>query len=283
MKQVQGTLKTADALLLHTEAWLPEGELRAVVLIAHGYAEHIGRYAHVADRLVSAGYAVYGLDHRGHGQSGGVRVHFEDFNYPIIDLKLYFDQIKAAHSGKPMFLYGHSMGSLIALEFALRYQEQLAGLILSGTAVSLDETAPKAMAAVSSVLNALLPRARLVPEVPATGLSHDPAVVSGYTSDPNVVTGPLRVRMGYQMMTVGQQIRARAASLRLPLLILHGSDDPVTPVSGSRYIAEHAGSANKTLKIYPGMFHEVHNEVEKETVLNDLVTWLNGHTGGSAA
>jgi alpha-beta hydrolase superfamily lysophospholipase len=85
--------------------------------------------------------------------------------------------------------------------------------------------------------------------------------------------------MGYQMMTVGQGLRARAASLRLPLLILHGGDDPITPVSGSRYIAEHAGSGDKTLKIYPGMFHEVHNEVEKETVLNDLVTWLNGHTG----
>src|SRR5690349_10513651 len=147
MQHNTGSFKTADGLNIHTESWLPDGESRAVVLISHGVGEHIGRYAHVAVRLVADGYAVYGLDHRGHGKSGGLRSYYDDLNDPVNDLKIYFDQIKTAQSGKKIFLYGHSLGSLIALLYTLRYQSELAGLISSSTPLEVESSQPKLLIA----------------------------------------------------------------------------------------------------------------------------------------
>jgi alpha-beta hydrolase superfamily lysophospholipase len=277
MQHATHTFQSSDRLNIHTESWLPDGEPKAIVLIVHGYGEHIGRYAHVAERLVQHGYAVYGLDHRGHGKSEGLRAHFDHFDQPVNDLKQYFDQIKAQHPGQKIFLWAHSMGSLIGLAFALRYQDQLAGMVLSGTAVNGDETQPAPLIAVGKLLSNVIPKVALIPALPAAALSHDAAIVTGYDSDPLNYRGAWRVRMGSLLIEAGRQLRARASELRLPLLILHGGDDQLVPKSGSEYMYERAGSSDKTLKIYPGLYHEVHNELEKETVLADAVNWLDQH------
>jgi len=278
MKHTISTFQSTDGLKIHTESWLPDGEPKAIVIIVHGYAEHIGRYVHVAERLVQAGYAVYGLDHRGHGQSDGLRAHFDDFAHPVNDLKQYFDQIKAKHHEKKIFLWAHSMGSLIGLTFALRYQDELAGMVVSGTAVNGDETQPAPLIVVDRILSKIIPKVALIQALPATVLSHDPAIVSAYDSDPLNYRGKWRVLLGSLLIEAGQRIRARAGELRLPLLLLHGSDDQVVPKSGSEVIYQQAGSTDKTLKIYPGLYHEVHNELEKEMVLNDAVNWLDQHS-----
>jgi acylglycerol lipase len=276
MHHASSTLTTPDGLKLHTESWLPDGKSKALVLIVHGYAEHIGRYQWHAEYLVERGYAVYGLDHRGHGKSDGLQAYFDTFDHPVNDLKQAFDQIEKAD--KKVFIWGHSMGSLIALSFALRHQRELAGLILSGTAVNADETIPPPLALLGRTLNRFIPRTPLAPALPSTLLSHDPAVAPAYDGDPLIYRGAWRVRTGTLLLKVGQQLRARPAELTLPLLIMHGSDDQVTPVSGSELVHARASSSDKTLKIYPGLYHEIHNELDKATVLDDIANWLDQHT-----
>jgi len=275
MKHTPGSFQTADGLNIHTESWLPDGDPSAVVLLVHGYAEHIGRYAHVAGRLVDNGFAVYGLDHRGHGQSEGLRAYFEDFDQPVNDLKQYFDSIKAAHANAKIFLYAHSMGSLIGLAFALRCQDQLAGLILTATAVDADKTIPPAIIALGKFLSTIIPRTPLLPALPSAALSRDAAVGAAYDADPLVYRGAYRVKMGVGILRSAQELRQRADALHLPLLILHGSADAITPLSGSERIYRQASSSDKTLRVFPDAYHEVHNELEKETLLDVVVNWLN--------
>jgi len=277
MQHTTSSFKTSDGLKIHTESWLPDGEPKAVVLIVHGYAEHIGRYAHVAERLVERGYAVYGLDHRGHGSSEGLRAHFDSFHQPVNDLKQYYDQIKAQHPARKTFLWAHSMGSLIGLTFALRYQDELAGMVVTGTAVDGDATQPAAMIAIGKVLSKIVPKLALIPALPASALSHDPAVVAAYDSDPLNYRGAFRIGIGSLLIAAGQNLRARARELRIPVIFMHGSDDPVVPKSGSEYMYMSASSSDKTLQIYPGLLHEVHNELEKDTVLTDALNWLDQH------
>lgn len=277
MQHSTDSFKTPNKLQIHTESWLPVGDPRAVVLIVHGYAEHIGRYAHVAERFVEQGYAVYGLDHQGHGKSDGLRAYFDSLDTPVQDLKTYFDSIKATHPHKKIFMWGHSMGSLIAMTFTLKYPQALAGLILSGTAVDGEKLIPAPVIALARLLTKVIPKTRLVPALAADAISHDPKIVEAYNNDSLVDRGAWRVGMGYTLIAAGRQLRQQASQLRLPLLILHGGTDKITPVSGAEAIHQQAASSDKTLKIYPNLFHEVHNELGKDAVLNDMLAWLNQH------
>jgi len=264
-------------LNLHTQTWLPDGEARAVVLIVHGTGEHIGRYEHVASHFVEDGYAVYGLDFRGHGKSDGLRAYYDNFDDPLRDLKQYLDQIKAEQPDKKIFLYGHSMGSLLALVFALDHQRELDGLILSGSTLEVESSQPKFLIALGGVLNNIIPKTPITP-LPHPYLSRDPAVVTAYNTDPLVFQGNVRVRTGSQIVHMSRMVKARLSEITLPLLIIHGGQDKICPPAGSETLYRGAGSSDKTLKIYPDLYHEIHNEPEKETVLTDNVNWLNLHT-----
>ncbi len=276
MQHNTGSLTASDGVNIHTESWLPEGDVRAIVLISHGVGEHIGRYAHVADRLGRDGYAAYGLDHRGHGKSEGVRAYFDDLNDAVSDLKLYLDQIKAVQPGKKIFLYGHSLGSLIALLLTLRFQNEIVGLICSGVPLEVESSQPKFLIAAGGVLNNIIPKAAITP-LPTVYLSTDPAEVKAYETDPLIYHGNVRVRVGYQIVENSRMIKARLLEIKLPLLAFHGGADKICPPAGSEVLYRGAGSTDKTLKIYPGMYHETHNEVDKSTVLNDLTAWLLAH------
>lgn len=279
MQHQTGSFKAADSTNIHTESWLPEGEARAVVLISHGVGEHIGRYAHVAARLVAEGYAVYGLDHRGHGKTEGEpRAYFDNFDQPVDALKQYLDQVKAAQPAKKIFLYGHSLGSLIALVFTLRYQSELAGLISSGTPLEVESSQPGLLIALAGVLNNAIPKVAITP-LPTSYLSHDPAEVKKYETDPLNYHGNVRVRIGHLIVQNSRIVKARAAEITLPLLIMHGLGDKICPPAGSETLYRAAGSKDKTLKLHPDLFHEIHNETaaEQKIVLDDIVTWLNRH------
>lgn len=277
MKHSTGTIQTADGLNLYTEAWLPEGNPRAAVLIVHGIAEHIGRYRHVAEYLAGHGYAVYGIDHRTHGKSEGEpRVYIKDFNRPVDDLKRYLDTIKANHPDKPVFIYGHSMGSLIATLFVLRYQDQLAGFVSSGSPLTLDSMFSRAVLVTGRLLNRVVPTLPMV-KLNLDSISRDPAVVKAYVTDPLVHAGRMRVGMAANGNDLIEPLRQRLTEITLPLFIIHGGEDRTTPVSGSQLLYERASSADKTLEIFPGLYHEVHNEPEKEMVLADIVGWLSDH------
>lgn len=278
MKHTTGSFQSADGTTIHTEEWLPDGSPRAVIIIVHGLGEHIGRYSHVVPKLVEAGYAVYGLDHHGHGKSGGdPRTYFDSFNQPISDLKQYLDSIVTAQPGKKIFLYGHSLGALITLVFALKYQSSLAGLVVSGAPLAVETQQPAWLAAAASVLNSISPKLALTPPLPSTTLSRDEAVSRAYDSDPLVEHGNVRVRMGWQILNQSRTVKAYAGDLSLPMFIFHGAEDKLCPPQGSQILYDSVGASDKTLKFYDGLRHETHNEPEQGMVIDNIIQWLNAH------
>lgn len=269
---------TADGLTLYTEAAMPDGDPRAVVLVVHGYGEHSGRYQHVIARLVSSGYAAYALDHRGHGRSEGERAYCETMDQFVDDLKVYFDQIRAAQPGKQIFVLGHSMGGLISLAFTERYQREIAGLIISGAPVIADANVSPALILVGKVLDRIAPKLHLLDTGKPGILSSDPQVDIDWENDPLTNKKPMRVRLGVELNRMAGEVRKHLGDLQLPMLILCGVDDQLVNPAGSQLAYERVASVDKTLKRYAGMRHEILNEVDKEIVLSDIVDWLNQRT-----
>jgi acylglycerol lipase len=279
MQHTTGSFTGLNDVPIFTQSWLPDDPPRAAVIIAHGLGEHSGRYAHVAAYLTAHGYAVYALDHRGHGQSGGAREQVSDFDEFVTDLRSYFDQARAAHPEIPIFLYGHSMGALIALLFAFRYQDDLAGLITTGTPLKLVGANVVTIALVKAVYT-IAPNARVV-ALDAVGVSRDPAVVKRYRDDPLVHHGRIPISMLAAFARAVDTCMASLPDLRLPYLALHGGDDILTRVSATEIIRRLSGAPDTTIKVYDGLHHEIHNEPEQEQVLGDVVAWLDAHVPGS--
>lgn len=275
MQPTTDHFQTSDNLNIHTVHWATPDTPKAIVIIVHGFGEHIGRYQHVAEHLVANDYAVYGLDHRAHGKSEGEpRAYFNSFDDPVNDLSTYFDQIKAKHPHHKVFMLGHSMGSLITLLFTLKRQRELAGVISSGTPINLDEQISPMLARIAQFIGRFLPKMPAV-KLDAKLLSHDPQVVLDYTQDPLVYQGATRIHMADEMMKEGQRVREEIIQLRIPMLVLHGGADGICPPSGSQTLFDKVGSPDKGLKIYENLYHEILNEPEKEQILADIITWLN--------
>jgi acylglycerol lipase len=261
---------------LYWQAWLPAGETRALLIIAHGGFEHSGRYGHVAERLAQDGVATYALDFRGHGRSPGQRANIERMALVVDDLDRLRTRAASGHPGRPVFLLGHSMGSLIAIEYALAHQPRLAGLILSGTAVDVSFVSP-AQLAVARLLSAAAPRLRMV-AVDGTKISRDPAVVRAYDEDPLVYRGKAPARMVAEALTSARRSAGRLGKLTLPVLLLHGGADELALPSGAELVLQRAASADKTRKLYEGLYHEVLNEPERDAVVGDLAAWITARS-----
>ncbi len=275
-KAEEGTFQSADHQLYRVH-WLPDSSPKAIILLVHGIGEHSRRYDHVAELLVKQGYAVYALDHRGHGRSEGTRVHFDSFDVPVNDLRHYFDLIQAEQPDKPIFVYGHSMGSLISLLFTLRYQSEITGLIISGTTLALETLSPAVIIKAGAFLQKFFPKLKAIPPVSAQYLTHDEAIVRQYRDDPLIYSSNVRLRMAYLLIASSREVHHRLSEITLPLLILHGAEDKICPPQGATILYEGVSSTDKTLKIYPGLYHEIHNEPEYESVIGDVIHWLDAH------
>ena len=262
---------------IFTQRWLPDDAPRAVVMIVHGVGEHGGRYAHVAAHLTTHGYAVCALDHRGHGNSGGPRVIASDFDEFVTDLRTYFERIHADFPDLPVVLYGHSMGSLISLLFAFRYQDDLAALITTGTALKLTLSKPFIGSLVKAA-STLTPSVRLA-SLDVNTISRDPAVVERYRNDPLVYHGALPLILLSAFVRAIARCRDQLPALRLPYLALHGGADSLTLPTGAEIVRARSGSPDTTVKVYDGLFHEIHNEPEQGRVLGDITDWLAERLG----
>jgi alpha-beta hydrolase superfamily lysophospholipase len=258
---------------IYYQCWLPEDEPRAVLLIVHGLAEHSGRYMNVVDHFVPLGYAVYGIDHLGHGKSDGTRVYIKEFNDYIDTLSVYVDMVHKWQPGKPLFLLGHSMGALIGALFLLDHQDELVGAILSGPSVKVPSNTSPITINVVKLLSTLLPRVGLL-QLEAEGVSRDPAVVHAYVSDPLVYTGKTTARLTHEILKAMQCITTEVSKITLPVLIVQGSADRLVDPYGARMLYGAISSVDKTVKIYDGLYHEVFNEPEHDQVLGDVEAWL---------
>jgi len=261
MKHREGTFKGVDDFTIYYQCWLPEGTPTAVLLVAHGYAEHSGRYANLVDYFVPKGYAVYALDHRGHGRSDGERVQVEHFEDYLTDLKTFFDMAREENPGSTIFLVGHSMGASISTAYVVEHQKELAGLILSGGGIVSSDAPPPPMRG-GRVLD-------------ASALSRDQAVVDAYVNDPLVYRGPMPER--HAMVEMRKKLPGLVPGITLPILIMAGSAAPSGDAGRSRALYEAVGSRDKTLRLYDGLLHEIFNEPEHPQVMADMEAWLAAH------
>jgi len=269
--RAEGRVVGAGDVELYWQAWLPPSP-RGVLLLCHGLGEHAGRYGNVVDAVVPDGWAVYGLDLRGHGLSGGRRAHIERYADLLADVDVFRRTVVARHPGLPVVLLGHSMGGQIALAYALDHQDDLAGLVLSAPALAGD-VVPKPVVPLLRALGRVAPRLRPA-GIDVTKISKDPAVVAGYQADRLVHHGKPTLALGLGIAGQFAVLPERARDLTLPLLLQHGSVDALTDPAGTRLLAATAGSADKTVLWYDGLWHEIYNEPERARPLADLREWL---------
>ena len=258
------------------DVWTPEGTPRGIVLISHGYAEHARRYDHVAQRLGQAGLLVYALDHRGHGRSGGKRVWLKRLSDYTDDFATLVGLATADHPDLNRVVLGHSMGGAIVFAYTAGHVGDYAAVVLSGPAVAAQLEAPRALRVIAKALGRFFPGAP-AKKLPTEAISRDPEVVAKYHADPLVYHGPLPAGISRALLQVGENQPQLAAKLTAPLLVVHGELDKLVGVEGSRMLAENAGSSDFALKVYPGLYHEVFNEPEKDRVLDDVVAWIEVH------
>lgn len=264
------------------QAWLPDGDPRAVVVVVHGFGEHSGRYDHVGRRFARNGFAAYAADHRGHGRTPtGHRANIHRMATVVDDLAGFVRFAAGRAPGAPLVILGHSMGALIALQYATRDVPQrqnpteLAALVLTGAAVQVSIASPLLKRA-ARVLSAVVPNLGVL-ALPPEDVSRDPAVVAAYRADPLVHHGKIPARTGAEILAATVALPDRLPRLRVPVLLVHGTQDRLAPPAGSAMVHDRVGSADRTLRLLPGLAHEVMNEPEQDEVLDEIVQWIIEH------
>jgi alpha-beta hydrolase superfamily lysophospholipase len=273
MAYSSSTLTASDGLELHLSRWEPEAPPRATVYLVHGLGEHTGRYAHVADALTRAGMACQGIDLRGHGRSHGPRGHAPSLEQLQDDISWMI-----RHDGPTgsAFLYGHSLGATLALQFGRLRPEGLSGLVASGAWLRLRFEPPRFKLILARILPKFAPGMTLASGLNVHALSRDKSVVERYVDDP-LVHDRITAQLGAIMLTLADDLLAHPESFHLPLLMMHGEADGLTDPTATRAFFQGAGSLDKTLKIWPELFHEIHNEPEQGQVIAEIVSWLEAH------
>ena len=276
MRQLDFPTVGSGGVALYGQAWLPQAPPRAVVVVAHGLAEHSGRYQGLAECLVMQRYAVYAIDHRGHGRSAGPRANIGRFAHLVSDFSTFAGRAAREHPDAPVFLLGHSMGGAVAFASAGRLQGALRGLVLSAPALAVAEAATPLKLALVRALSVIAPNTGAL-TLPATAVSRDAAVVQAYESDPLVFRRALPARTLAELLAAMAGFADQARRLRLPVLIQHGSADSLVPLGAAREIYHQIPASDRTVQLYEGLFHEIYNEPERERVIADLLDWLGAH------
>jgi alpha-beta hydrolase superfamily lysophospholipase len=272
--RAEHTFDGVDVVRIVYDVWAPGATPRGVVILAHGLGEHARRYDHVAARFGRDGLITYALDHRGHGRSGGKRVLVKDISEYTADFGTLVGIAAKEHPGLTRIVLGHSMGGGIVFAYGVEHPDDYDLMVLSGPAVAAQLAVSPLLGWVAKTMGTIAPGLPLQ-ALDASAVSRDPAVVNAYNTDPLVYHGKIPGGVARALLVVGETMPQRAPSLTAPLLVVHGSDDRLIPVEGSRRLAEAVGSRDVELKVYPGLYHEVFNEPEQEQVLDDVVSWIN--------
>ena len=244
------------------------------MLVVHGLAEHIGRYKNLVNYFVPRGYAIYGLDLRGHGKSQGLKGYVEHFSYYLDDLKTFFDMVRRENAGKKIFMVGHSMGGLIATAYAIEHQDDLAGLVVSAALLKVGSSVSPATIAMAKVLSAIAPKMG-VAVLDASTISRDKAVVDAYVNDPLVYRGKTTARLGAELINTHTEDAGPVGQDHVAHPDYVWQRRQLSNPEGSNMLYEKVGSKDKTLKVYDGLYHEIFNEPEHEKVMADMEAWLS--------
>jgi alpha-beta hydrolase superfamily lysophospholipase len=251
-------------------------KLKGVICTVHGLGEHSGRYAYVAKQFAGQGYAVMALDLRGHGKSDGKRGHAPSLNVLLDDISLLLEQASKHYKDIPRFLYGHSMGGGLVISYALRRHPPVAGIICTSPWLRLATEPSRFARFVACIANIVMPSLTQNNRLDAKGLSHDSEVVKAYMKDP-LVHHHISVRLFSIIHNSGIWSIEHADSLTIPMLLMHGSKDPITSFEASRDFAVKAGEMCE-LVLWDGLFHEIHNEYQKDEIIMHALNWIKHKT-----
>jgi alpha-beta hydrolase superfamily lysophospholipase len=275
LRRVEAWFSAPDELAIFHRAWLPAREPQRVLLLVHGFGEHSGRYDQLAAWFAARGCAVYGYDHRGHGRSGGIRTHVESFDEYLDDLSAIHELVREEHPGLPLTLVGHSMGGLIGLAYLALRKPALRSAVISAPALTPDRAVSPLRLWLARALRSVAPRFAMASGLDLSGLSRDENVLRRYLADPLVVR-TMTASLGAEMIATAPRVRANAAAIEVPVLMMHGAADPICIASASEEFAAQLRAPGSALRIYPDLRHEIFNEPERERVFGDAWAWLEG-------
>jgi alpha-beta hydrolase superfamily lysophospholipase len=275
MKHYAFKLRTQEGLQLYTQGWEPDGKVRAVICLLHGLGDHSGRFAHLARFLAPSGYAVVSFDLRGHGNSEGIRGHFPSIELVMQDVAELIAAARERYPQVPEFLYGHSLGGVLAINYVLRRKPKMAGVVITSPGLRTALESQKVKIALARLLVLLAPAMTLPSGLDTRALSRDTKVVVDYVQDP-LVHDRASLAFANTMLEAIKWTYAHADEFHLPLLIMHGTADQLAFCQGSQEFARHV-QGDCTLKLWDGLYHEIHNEPEKGDVFAYLLQWLDNH------
>lgn len=277
MRINDGYIKNNYQGKLYYKTWLPEGKPKAVIAILHGVGEHLKRYKNFVHLLVPNGYALTAFDQRGHGLSDGKRGHVDHWQVYRDDLKSFLEIVRDAFADSSIFLYGHSMGALVALDYEMHEHPQgIHGLILSGTPLEPADAAAPAQVFIAKILSGIYPKFTMKVKLPGSSLSRDPLEASAYDEDP-LVYRERSARWGTETLNIVAWINNHPEQVSLPVLFIQGEQDPLVRAEGVQRFYNQIKFPDKTIYIYPDTLHEPHNDLCFEQVIADIESWIARH------
>ncbi len=279
MKAFETKRDGQDGTPFYIRGWEPDDRnAKALIALVHGLGEHTGRFEHVGKVLTEAGYILAGFDLRGHGQSGGARGHTPSLTAYMQDIRQFVQWMAQRYPDLPQFLYGHSLGGLLCLTYAVQYGRGLKGVMVTGPGLRTALQEQKGKVAVVRLLGGLLPRTGVPSGLDPHAISRDPAVVQAYLNDP-LVHDRTTLGFGKAALQAVELCFRRAGEFPAPLLLIHGKCDRIAYPGGSEEFAElvRGAGGDVTLKLWDDLYHEVHNEPEKAEVFQFMIAWLDGH------
>eukprot|EP00296_Roombia_truncata_P007953 JP446412.1.p1 GENE.JP446412.1~~JP446412.1.p1 ORF type:complete len:280 (-),score=58.01 JP446412.1:248-1087(-) len=273
------TLRNAEGLALFKNSWIPESAPKGVYIFVHGFGEHCMRpgWVSLAEALNKEGFAVFALDHQGHGKSEGERANIRSFQGYIDGVMLLVAHAKTLYPDLPYYIYGHSMGSIITISSVLQHPEHFKGMVLSGTALFVDpELVTPFKKFLARTLSFVAPGLQL-DKLDTADLSRNEEAVKRYIEDPLVYHGGVKVGWGSEYLKVLEILTLEVRSIELPFLLFHGEADKLCNVKGAHHVHDNAKSADKTLKVIPGAKHELLEDPDKDTVFTEFLSWSVAH------
>jgi acylglycerol lipase len=271
----EGKFRSQNNLNLYYQSWQLKIKPKAVLMVVHGLAEHSGRYTNLVDYFVPGNYAVYALDHQGHGRSEGLPGYVSSFSDYLVDLKTFFELIRQTHQSTKIYLVGHSMGGLIAASYTAQYPEDPAGLALSSPTLKAGSSISSKDILMAKITAALFPKMGIA-MLDSSAISRDKKVIEAYNQDPLVHHGKIKARLACELLkAMDGKLTAQMSKIDLPILIMQGSLDRLSNPDGSQRLFVTVKSKDKTLKNFEGLYHELFNEPEHPQVLEFMGNWLN--------
>ena len=270
----EGTFQGANGLELYYQSWHPQAKAKAVLVVVHGHGGHSGIFTRMVEHLVDRHYLIYSFDLRGHGRSPGQRGYINSWAEYRTDLTAFVNLVKTQQPDLPLFLIGQSMGGIIALDYVLQESVRLSGTILMSPALGISISPWKLL--VGKILSGILPHFALNTSMDFTTGSRDREMVSACAED------PLRHRQGTarlatELLQTIDWVNARAINLQVPLLILHGGGDRITPLESSKIFFDNVTLSDKEIREYPDSYHELQNDLDYQEVFADMEDWLEKH------